>query len=314
MGLSPPGTTNEPDRLSLSEAEASSSCLDNSPLQKALSEVLIKLHAIHVRINKEASHPIVLEQLYLQPQPRQRVYTYERGGISYMLAIEIEAAGPTAIFQSRISNFRAVSLLWRLYHYLARPDGPRIKLTLPINPAALTEDDMQQWFRYLLSGFRRSLKPSPRRDESPLLAPAPENTPTPLEPVETGAVTGHTNAPDISEEITGQDLRVKGRAPLKMQIKVLRQKRGAIVEDICETENVSRTGAYFLSSQNYQVAELVEVFLPYREGDGGIPAYARVVRQDQTNARSRRGVAIRFEKGPPTRPSVGDASSGNTLF
>jgi PilZ domain len=88
------------------------------------------------------------------------------------------------------------------------------------------------------------------------------------------------------------DLRVKGRAPIKMQIKVTRRVYGTPIEDICETENVSRNGARFLSSQNYDVGENVEVVMPYKAGDVAIAAPARVVRMENLKGTGRRAVAI----------------------
>jgi len=93
----------------------------------------------------------------------------------------------------------------------------------------------------------------------------------------------------------GKDLRRKGRAPLQMQIKVLRQKYGTVLEDICETVNVSGNGAYFLSRQNYDVGELIEVVLPYEEGALTIPVPARVVRRDEPPGSYLHAVAIQLE-------------------
>jgi len=94
-----------------------------------------------------------------------------------------------------------------------------------------------------------------------------------------------------------EDLRGKGRAPIKMAIKVIRQKYGTTLEDIGTTVNVSRTGVYFLTERNYNVGEPVEVILPYKEGDVAIPVPGRVVRQDQPKGIFQRGVAIQLEKG-----------------
>lgn len=90
--------------------------------------------------------------------------------------------------------------------------------------------------------------------------------------------------------------RNKGRVPMKMKIKVTRRVYGTPLDDICETENVSRNGVYFLSSQHYDVGERVEVVMPYKEGDVPIPVPAQVVRLDWPKQSSFRAVAIRLEK------------------
>jgi len=103
-------------------------------------------------------------------------------------------------------------------------------------------------------------------------------------------------APSAAGQKLGEDERYKGRAPLEMTIKVTRKEYGECVEDICQTVNVSRTGAYFLSSQNYEAGDLVEVVMNYKEGSLAIPLTARVVRQDQPKGTFLKGVAIHFEE------------------
>lgn len=105
--------------------------------------------------------------------------------------------------------------------------------------------------------------------------------------------------PDEAAEVesgSAADLRAKGRARLKMQIKVIRQVYGTTVEDIRQTENVSRNGVYFLSSQSYDVGELVKVILPYKEGDLSIPVPARVMRRDELKGSFLHGIAVQMEQ------------------
>ncbi len=94
-----------------------------------------------------------------------------------------------------------------------------------------------------------------------------------------------TKAPEV-------DQRDKGRAPLRLRIKIIRRQLGAISEDLCQTENVSRSGAYFFTSQHYQAGESVEAVLPFHEGELGIPVRARVVRVDHPAGGGHAGVAI----------------------
>ncbi|MBZ5544388.1 MAG: PilZ domain-containing protein [Acidobacteriia bacterium] len=96
-------------------------------------------------------------------------------------------------------------------------------------------------------------------------------------------------------EKSGRDQRRKGRAPINLQIRVTREKYGTVLEDVCETINVSRNGVYFLSTRNYDVGELVEVVVPYKEGDVTIPVSARVVRQDEPGDSFYHAVAVKLE-------------------
>jgi hypothetical protein len=92
-----------------------------------------------------------------------------------------------------------------------------------------------------------------------------------------------------------KDQRGKGRAPLKMQIKVIRHQYNSIVEDNCATVNVSRHGVYFLTRASYTPGETVQLIMPYKEGDVAIPVSARVVRQVDLPDSYFRGVALHLE-------------------
>lgn len=100
---------------------------------------------------------------------------------------------------------------------------------------------------------------------------------------------------DAEEKQRREDLRKKGRAPLKMPIKVIRHKYGTTLEDICETANISRNGVLFLSTQNYDVGETVKVIYPYQEEDLTIPVPARVIRAKHVAGSFHNGIAIQLQ-------------------
>jgi hypothetical protein len=96
----------------------------------------------------------------------------------------------------------------------------------------------------------------------------------------------------------GKELRRKGRVPLRMQIKVVRDNFGIPFEDICTTLNVSRGGACFVTAHPYAVGETLKVFMPYKEGELGIPVPARVVRRNPLQGSPQHAVAIQMEEAP----------------
>lgn len=116
-------------------------------------------------------------------------------------------------------------------------------------------------------------------------------------------VAGENGAPPAEalppEAESREDLRLKGRAPLEMLIKVIRHKYGTTLEEVCKTMNISRNGVYFLTVKNYEVGEQVQVILPYKEDDVSIPVPAFVVRQDQPKGTFERGVALQL--APPAK-------------
>ena len=62
------------------------------------------------------------------------------------------------------------------------------------------------------------------------------------------------------------------------------------------TDNVSRNGVYFFSSQAYEVGEPISVVMPYKEGDVAIPVPASGVRTDKRRSASQHGIAVQLRK------------------
>jgi hypothetical protein len=93
--------------------------------------------------------------------------------------------------------------------------------------------------------------------------------------------------------------REKGRAPIKMGIKISRTKWGTPSHDLCETINVSRTGAYFGTHKFYELGEIVDVILPYHPDSVQIPLKARVMRVDEVPGTYDKRVAIHLLSGRP---------------
>jgi hypothetical protein len=89
-----------------------------------------------------------------------------------------------------------------------------------------------------------------------------------------------------------KEQRLKGRAPLRMPIKTIRHRYGAMVFDVAETINVSRTGVYFATDQSYEVGGEVKIIMPYHPNGVAIPVAARVVRQDEHKGTTGKRVAI----------------------
>ncbi len=89
-----------------------------------------------------------------------------------------------------------------------------------------------------------------------------------------------------------REQRLKGRAPIRMPIKTIRHRSGAMVFDVGETINVSRTGVYFATDQTYEVGGSVKIVMPYQPDGVDIAVPARVVRQDEPQGATRKRVAV----------------------
>ncbi len=95
----------------------------------------------------------------------------------------------------------------------------------------------------------------------------------------------------------GPDDRRKGRAAIKMRIKVFCDRLGILGEDVCETINVSANGLYFRSQNPYTVGEALRIIAPFEEGAVAIPVRARVVRLDRPKDSSLVAVAVEMNRG-----------------
>jgi len=98
-----------------------------------------------------------------------------------------------------------------------------------------------------------------------------------------------------------KDNRLKGRAPIHLPVKIVRNKYGRLISDICETLNVSRTGVYFATNQRYEVGETLEVIMPYDPDGVAIPVQAVVVRQDEQPGTYQKRVAVQLTSGAITQ-------------
>jgi len=105
----------------------------------------------------------------------------------------------------------------------------------------------------------------------------------------------------------GPEERRKGRAAIKMKIKVYCDRLGSIGEDVCETINVSANGLYFTTQNPYMVGETLRIVAPYEEGGVAIPVPARVVRLDRPADSSINAVAVEMRRGEKPSGTNGGA-------
>jgi hypothetical protein len=102
--------------------------------------------------------------------------------------------------------------------------------------------------------------------------------------------------PDRVRSADGADDRRKGRASIKMKIKVYSDRGGLVGEDVCETLNVSANGLYFKTHQPYEVGEVLKIVAPFVESAVAIPIPARVVRFDRPADASHFAVAVEMRR------------------
>lgn len=94
---------------------------------------------------------------FTQPHPLVCRYAFERGGKEFRMSLVIHSDGPMLIFSS--VNLRP--WLPGVLCYLGY-QGNREKIVCErqVDPSAVSDGDLQEWFTYLRSGLRRSFKPA----------------------------------------------------------------------------------------------------------------------------------------------------------
>lgn len=121
------------------------------------------MHITCQSINKEAGQMIIYERLYLPPQKVICKYMFERPSMECQMALTLRETGPTLVYSSykpnRVVGYGAIK---DFYQYFVQPSQWTVKHELRVYPAVVNNIDLQQWFTYLLSGFRNSRKPRPK--------------------------------------------------------------------------------------------------------------------------------------------------------
>ena len=129
-------------------------------------------------------------------------------------------------------------------------------------------------------------------------APPAVEAPPQKEAPSAGEATASADASAQKSAEFSKEQRQKGRAPIRLMVKIIRTKYGRDVFDICETINVSRTGVYFTTEQGYEVGEDLKIILPYHPDSIAIPVPARVVRQYERPGTGKKRVAIQLTSAP----------------
>ena len=137
-------------------------CLDlyRSMIDRArLSE---RMHEICLAINSEAGQNILYEQSFIQPQQMLCQYTFANGDIEYEMSVAFLAAGPTVVFASHRRDNKPRQVLRVYGDFLDKFTSISYSHCL-IDPLTISDDDLQQWFTFLLSGNHRKWSPKTGR-------------------------------------------------------------------------------------------------------------------------------------------------------
>jgi hypothetical protein len=126
----------------------------------ARSRLPERMNATSNAINLQAGQGLIYAEAFVQPHPMFRRYVFDKEDIEFSMALVIQFEGPTVIFSSIKPNLWVRSI--QRYRGLGIFNRSNVACKLVIDPATVSDADLQAWFTYLLSGLQYSLKPKRR--------------------------------------------------------------------------------------------------------------------------------------------------------
>ena len=115
------------------------------------------MQAVCDGINAQEGEWFIHDDRLAQPHPLVCRYALDRGDKEFRMSLVIHSDGPVLIFSSvNLSLWLASVQRYLGYH----GNKEKIICERRVDPSTVSDADLQKWFTYLLSGFRRSLKPA----------------------------------------------------------------------------------------------------------------------------------------------------------
>lgn len=120
------------------------------------SQLLERIRKAAADINAEVGYRAVDLLEFLSPQRSVLRLSYVKVKTHYHLEIVIRISGPAVVFHSVHKG--ADKWTWYLHPYLGSR-GSSTAFSQNFNPVEITEETIQAWFSFLLSGFSNKFKP-----------------------------------------------------------------------------------------------------------------------------------------------------------
>lgn len=126
------------------------------------SALLKVVDATCALFNREAGEAVIEAHAYLPPEPVVRSFTFAKDGTEYVMRLDLWGTKPTLVFMTRKWRDNSpngfVRWFWRILQ--AEPLRVEIVLTGEILEGTVLQEDVQEWFFYLLSGLSSRYLPS----------------------------------------------------------------------------------------------------------------------------------------------------------
>jgi hypothetical protein len=123
------------------------------------SRLLDRAIATCTSLNTQAGMMLIRSETFSGTYPIVGRYSIEEENIEMTMELAVLSEGPTVIFSSKAVR----PWVKRIQRYCGLESKEKIDVTcrLLIDPAVVTDFELQQWFNYLLSGLHDSFKPQP---------------------------------------------------------------------------------------------------------------------------------------------------------
>jgi hypothetical protein len=123
------------------------------------SHLLDRANATCKALNAQAGDVLIYSELFMDTHPVIGRYTIEDENVDITMELAILSQGPGVVFSSR----KVRPWVKRVQRYCGYHPEEKIDVVckLLINPAAVTDAEIKEWFTYLLSGLDHSFKPHP---------------------------------------------------------------------------------------------------------------------------------------------------------
>jgi hypothetical protein len=131
----------------------------------ARSNLLERMHITREAIHSQAGRRLMYEEVYLQPNRSVCRYVFLTKNHKFHMTLAILSAGPTVTFSCSKTHDWIGAIMHPFGRRLAKK-RVTVRCKLLIDPETVSDNDVKQWFSYLLSGLRRSLKPADKISRS----------------------------------------------------------------------------------------------------------------------------------------------------
>jgi hypothetical protein len=126
------------------------------------SRLLEMIDGACAAFNREAGTAVVEGHAYLPPEAMVRSFVFVEGQKEYVMRLDLWGTKPALVFLVRKWRDTSSNRLLRWIYRLAETDplAVKIKFVGEIQEETVSEQEVQRWFFYLLSGLSRSYVPA----------------------------------------------------------------------------------------------------------------------------------------------------------